>query len=138
MILFYAADAHQMKESIPHMMVEQQSNHPVIPLDSLDALEMRLRRPHPDVEIILICIGDAIEMVKLTQMRTLLIDKRIVLVLPRREPDMVAWAHKLGPRFIAYADTGESQVGGVLEKMLNKINSRYPLIDLIQFRQGEA
>lgn len=138
MILFYAANGHEMKKSIPHLLVENQFNHPVMPFDSLDALEMRLRRPHLDVEIILICVGDAIEMVKLTQMRGLLIDKRIVMVLPRREPDMVAWAHKLGPRFIAYADTGENQVADVLGKMLHKNIRPNNLLDFAACRQRQV
>jgi len=138
MILFYAANGHQMKESIPRLMVDHQFNQPVMPFDTLDALEVRLRRPHLDVDIILICVGDAIEMVKLTQMRSLLIDKRIVMVLPRREPDMVAWAHKLGPRFIAYADTGENQVAGVLGKMLNKTMHQRNLLDFAQFSQRQV
>lgn len=109
-----------------------------MPFDTLDALEVRLRRPHLDVDIILICVGDAIEMIKLTQMRFLLIDKRIVMVLPRHEPDMVAWAHKLGPRFIAYADTGENQVAAVLGKMLKKIKHQRNLLDFAQFRQRQV
>jgi hypothetical protein len=138
MILFYAANGHQMKDSIPRLMVEHQFNQPVMPFDSLEALEVRLRRPHLDVDIILICVGDAIEMVKLTQMRSLLIDKRIVMVLPRREPDMVAWAHKLGPRFIAYADTSENQVAGVLGKMLNKPTGPRNLLDFTHLRQKQV
>ena len=73
-----------------------------------------------------------------TKMRALLIDQRIVMVLPRREPDMVAWAHKLGPRFIAYADNGENQVAGVLAKMLNQNVRRSHLIDLNHFTQSQA
>ena len=138
MILFYAANSHPLKESIPRLMVEYQFNQPVMPFDSLDALETRLRRPLLDVEIILICVGDAIEMVQLTQMRSLLIDKRIVMVLPRREPDMVAWAHKLGPRFIAYGDACEKQVADVLGKMLNKTMRPNKLLDFAQIRQRQV
>ena len=135
MILFYAANGHRMKESIPLLMSKRQFNQPVMPFDTLDALEVRLRRPHLDVDIIIICVGDAIEMVKLTQMRSLLIDNRLIMVLPRREPDMVAWAHKLGPRFIAYGDTGENQIAGVLDKMLNNTMLERNLLNFRQFRQ---
>jgi hypothetical protein len=51
-------------------------------------------------------------------MRPLLTDLRLVMVLPRRHPALIAWAHKMGPRFIAYADNGQEQVGAVLNKML--------------------
>ena len=138
MILFYAADGHQMKQRFPHPMIDPQFNHPVAPFNSLDELEVRLRRPHLDVDIILIGVGDAIEMVKLTQMRGLLIDKRIVMVLPRREPDMVAWAHKLGPRFIAYADDSEDQLVGVLGKMLNKNIRPHNVLDFAHCRQRQV
>ena len=46
-------------------------------------------------------------------------DLRLVLVLPGRDPKMVVMAHKLAPRFIAYADNGYEQIGAVLEKMID-------------------
>lgn len=138
MILFYAAESNEMKAGIHRMLKEHRFDHPVMPFDSLDTLDARLRRPHPDVDIILICIGDATEMLQLTQMRSLLIDRRIVMILPRRDPDIVTWAHKLGPRFIAYADTGEKQVADVLSKMLGQQKRRKKLLHLTDFRQGLA
>jgi hypothetical protein len=136
MIMFYAADRYQTRDNIQRLMVEYQADRPVIPFNSLDALESRLRRPHHDLDIILICVGDAIEMVKLTRMRSLLIDSRIVMVLPYYDADMVAWAHKLGPRFIAYADSSEQQIGSVLHKMLEKKRGGDNCININQYREN--
>lgn len=61
-------------------------------------------------------------------MRPLLLDMRLVMVLPGRDEDIIAWAHKLSPRFIAYADSGHGQVAAVLDKMLNTSNViRFPV-----------
>jgi hypothetical protein len=120
MILFYAAEKNHVVETIEQLVTEQLPNRPLIHCRSLSVLEQRLRRPRVDIEVILISISDAIEMRQLNAMRQLLIDLRVVIVLPSRDPDIIAWAHKLLPRFIAYADSGFEQVGAVLEKMLGK------------------
>jgi hypothetical protein len=91
---------------------------------TMDTLERRLRQPRHDIEIILISVKDAIEMAQLTELRPLLLDLRLILVLPKRDDDIVAWAHKLGPRFIAYADNGVGQVADVLDKMFDQIRLR--------------
>jgi hypothetical protein len=65
------------------------------------------------------------EMAQLSTIRNLFRDLRLVMVLPRRDDEVVAWAHKLGPRFIAYADNGYDQVGAVLEKLM-QANRRQP------------
>ena len=135
MILFYASSDNQLKDGIHQLMVGHQVHRSVVSFDSLEALEARLRRPHHDIDLIVICVGDAIEMVKLTQMRSLLIDLRIVMVLPHRDADMIAWAHLLGPRFIAYAEDGVRQVGSVLEKMLGKMRPEQKIFDFRNYRQ---
>ena len=135
MILFYGSEDNPEKDNIRRQMIEHHIRQPVVPVNSLDALESRLRQPHQDIDIIFICIGDAIEMAQLTRMRSLLIDSRIVMVLPNRDRDMVTWAHKIGPRFIAYADNGDQQVGGVLDKMLGRNTHPENLYDLDYYRQ---
>lgn len=120
MILFYSAEKNRVVETMEQMLVELLPSHPLIHCRSLPVLEQRVGRPRNDIEVVLISINDAIEMHQLNAMRSLLLDLRLVMVLPSRDPDIVAWAHKLVPRFIAYADNGLEQVGAVLEKMLGK------------------
>ena len=120
MMLFYAAQKNHAVERLERILAAQLPAHKVMCCTSLGALEKRLRRPRCDLEIVLILVRDAIEMVRLTEMRALLLDLRLVLVLPKHDSDTVAWAHKLGPRFIAYADGSIDQVAAVLDKMLSK------------------
>ena len=119
MILLYAAEKNRVVESLEQVVTETLTGHPLVQCRSLSVLEQRLRRPCHDVDVLLISVGDAIEMRQLIAMRALLLDTRLVLVLPEPDPDIIVWAHKLSPRFIAYADTGCEQVGAVLDKMLN-------------------
>lgn len=122
MILFYAAERNRVVESLEQMLTETLSRHPLVHCRSLQVLEQRLRRPCHDVEVLLISVADAIEMRHLIGMRSLLLDMRLVMVLPGRDEDIIAWAHKLSPRFIAYADSGHEQVAAVLDKMLTAGN----------------
>lgn len=118
MILLYATSKNHVVETLEQIVAEQLPTRHLIRCRSLADLEQRLRRPCHHAEIVLISVGDAIEMQELSAMRPLFIDLRLVMVLPRRDPDIIAWAHKMGPRFIAYADNGHQQVGAVLNKML--------------------
>jgi hypothetical protein len=58
------------------------------------------------------------KMERLSRLRNLLRDLRLVVVLTRRDDETVTWAHKMAPRFIAYADNGYDQVGAVITKMM--------------------
>lgn len=120
MMLFFAAEKNPVVETLEQMLEKQRWTRKVTYCRTLGALERRLRQPRHHIEIVLISVSDAIEMAKLTEIRQLLLDLRLLLVLPKRNEDTVAWAHKLGPRFIAYADNGVEQIGAVLGKMLEK------------------
>jgi hypothetical protein len=118
MILFYAAERDRVVTTLEGIMAQRMPQRHLVHCRSLALLEKRLRRPHHKVEILLLYVADAIEIRHLSAMRPLLVDIRLVIVLPDRNADIIAWAHKLSPRFIAYADDGLEQAGGVVEKML--------------------
>ncbi len=56
--------------------------------------------------------------------RYLLIDHRVILVLPDRNRETIASGHSLFPRFISYADGDLSDVTAVLSRMLNRHPAR--------------
>lgn len=127
MLLFYASQRNQAVEVLEGIVSKMLPAHKVMYCSVIDAVEKRLRRPRQNLELLLVSVQDAIEMARLTQMRALLLDMRLILVLPQRDEAMVAWAHKLGPRFIAYADIGVEQVAPVLEKMLSNLRPYEPI-----------
>lgn len=123
MLLFYAAQKNHVVDALESLLSEHLPPHKLSYCHTLDALEKRLRRPRRDLEIILSCVYDTMEMARLTELRSLLADLRLLLVLPGRDEDTVAWAHQLGPRFVAYGDHSVAQMSAVLEKMLHTPSS---------------
>lgn len=121
MLLFYSAQKNRAVDALESLLVNHLPPHKVSYCNALEALEKRLRRPRRDLKIALLCVFDAVEMARLTELRSLLMDLRVLLVLPKRNVDTVTWAHQLGPRFVAYGDTSVAQISAVLGKMLDTL-----------------
>ena len=62
------------------------------------------------------------ELKDLVSLHDLFLDIRIILILPDRERETISNAHKLRPRFLAYADSDFESVKVVLKKMLGDPN----------------
>jgi hypothetical protein len=113
-ILFYAAENDHVARSLEQQLAQYQVTRCV----SLSTVERRLRRPGHGLQVALMIVHNSEEMARVHAFDNLVRDVKLILVLPSHDSTMVACAHKLGPRFIAYADNGYDQVGAVLEKML--------------------
>ena len=90
MLLFYAAEKSPVVHALERIVSQRLPVHKVIQCTAMDAVEKRLRRPRQDLEILLILVQDAIEMARLTHLRALVLDLRLILVLPRRDEATVA------------------------------------------------
>lgn len=113
MILFYAAQNNQVIDTLERQM----SGYRVARCRAFSTMERRLRKPNHGLEIVLAVVNDLKEMGAIEEIQGLMHDLRLILVLPERDAKMVSQAHKLAPRFIAYADHGTEQVGAVMKKM---------------------
>lgn len=90
-------------------------------------VELRLAVKNQDIVILL--AGTAPELDVFLEMRKLLEDVRLILVLTQNNPDLVAKGHQLRPRFLDIApDNDFSKIGAVLAKML-ATDSSTPLKD---------
>ena len=115
MILFYAA----ANDRVVQTLEQQLEPFRVIRCVSFSSVEKRLRKPGHGLQVALMIVRNSEEMARIYDLDSLVRDVKLVLVLPSHDSAMVASAHKLGPRFIAYMDNGYDQVGAVLEKMLH-------------------
>lgn len=113
MILFYAAQTNRVVE----MLEQQLARYKVARCRTFDTMKKRLRKPRHGLEIALVVVENIQEIASMEEIQGLVRDLRLVLVLPERNPHMVSQAHKLTPRFIAYADLGPEQIVAVLNKM---------------------
>lgn len=116
MILFYAQQNNRVVETLKKQLVGQSIER----FRTVSALTRRLRKPCHGLRIALMVIRDRDEMIRIAEIQNLIRDLRLVLVLPGRDDEMVSMAHRLGPRFIAYADNGFEQAIAVVRKMAGR------------------
>ena len=87
--------------------------------NSIDGLSRWFNRPQPaDAPVIVVfqAVGQE-DLQSMLSIRDLLVDVRILMVLPDKEKETIAKAHRLRPRFITYADSDFLEIGAVLNKM---------------------
>ena len=116
MILFYAQQNHRVVETLRKLLTGLKIER----FRSVASIARRLGRPCHGVQIALVVIDDGDEMTRIGEIEDLLRGLRLVIVLPGHDSGMVSTAHKLGPRFIAYADNGFEQAVAVIRKMAER------------------
>jgi len=122
-ILFYAAQNNQVVKTLERQLAEYR----VARCRSFSTMEKRLKKPRHGLEIVLMVVDRFEELDHVHENQALMRDLRLVLVLPDRDSKMVSQAHKLTPRFIAYADHGFEQIGAVMEKMVHGVRRKSAL-----------
>jgi len=85
---------------------------------TIDSLSRRLHRSPFEGSIAVLFAATREELSGLLSIRELLLDLRIILILPDRKKDTIAVGHKLYPRFLTYVDSDFKNLAAVLEKML--------------------
>ena len=86
-------------------------------LSSLKIMEDQLRSSLSDDFVLILQISSFCEMQSIIALKELLIDHRIILILPNDEPDTAVLAHSLRPRLITYRDSDFLDVAVVLSRM---------------------
>jgi hypothetical protein len=84
---------------------------------SMKTLLDHLRRPLGVPCICILMPENTAELYELNQMRHLLRDIRIILILPDRQPATISEGHALRPRYVSYADGHLTDVEAVVHKM---------------------
>lgn len=113
MILFYAQQSDRVVETMRKLLVGLKIER----FRSVASIAKRLSKPCHGLEIALVVIREGDEMIQIAEIQNLIRGLRLVIVLPGHDSEMVSMAHKLGPRFIAYADNGFEQAVAVIRKM---------------------
>jgi len=92
---------------------------------TIHELIRRLRRLEAEPRIAIIFISCRDELGDVIAIADLLLDIPIILILPESNKEMVAKAHSLRPRFLAYSDSDVREVSTVLSRIIEKARKEY-------------
>lgn len=74
-------------------------------------------------DIIILQASDMKNLRRMTALKELLSDQRIILILPEGKPETIALGHTLRPRFVTYQDSDFLDMAAVLCNMLRPANA---------------
>ncbi len=81
-------------------------------------LTHKLRQPAYDFTIAVLLAGNSEDLLELCMIRDLLLNIRVILILPDHDKKTVERGHLLRPSLISYIDSYQTEVGAVLDKLL--------------------
>lgn len=84
---------------------------------NIDLLIERLRKPRGDMNIAVLLSTNRADLLEVLSIKDLFEDIRTILILPDRDDETIARAHRLRPRFITFMDSDFKDVAAVLRKM---------------------
>lgn len=119
-IVCYAALAYPDREALLQRLQALAPVEGFVACETLDELNSSLLRPLGDILAVVLFPADDADLANILVLREVLVNTRIVLILPTWEPDLVTGAHFLRPRFMTTREMGFEDVGAVLEKLAKK------------------
>jgi hypothetical protein len=119
-VFFYAPPTEATGQRLLTIVRTMASDDVLEVYNNMGDLIQGLRRPLADPPIGVFLFEDQKDIEALLDVKPLASKVRSILIVPDREPETVALAHQLRPRFLAYADSDLSQVLAVLQKMLGQ------------------
>jgi hypothetical protein len=91
---------------------------------NLESLIQRLRRPTQLLDVSILLANSRTDFLDLLSIRDLLLNLRIILILPDGNKETITRGHTLFPRFLTYANSDFKDVAAVLKKMIQKTDSK--------------
>ena len=115
-VILYAPNSDQddIRQRIEGLIPEKR----VKVYKTLEGLLERLHRPIDPETILIIVASSREKLLEVSPLRRILGDFRTIVVAPDQEPETVALAHQLRPRFLTYANSDFGDLVAVLEKMI--------------------
>lgn len=126
-VILYLPQQEKFREYLLQIIEKAIPDHTVETFSSIGELSEKLHQAMPDVSVAVLYATNHAELMMIIYLGDLLGERRIVLVLPDDQPDMLEKAYALRPQFIAAAQSDFKHLGIVLKKMADLHNKR-PLV----------
>ncbi len=91
---------------------------------SIEELTHSLKRLFDHNTIVILRARDREELLNIASLNDLLQGLRVILLIPNRDKETIAIAHRLRPRFLSNGESDFSDTMGVLQKMLQCMDNK--------------
>jgi len=121
LIIFIHKDAAEKGDILQKVMDQKLSRIDCRILKTFSELKERLKlySNYNDTKIFILLADSEKRLNQLTQLIDLLVDRRLILILPNDSSATTSMAHKFFPRFITYVSDTYNDLCSVLDKMTN-------------------
>lgn len=119
-ILVYASLASDQGYRVRTLVEQAVTEESIIIVKNVDQLYRTLRKPMNGIVAAVLMVGSGEELVRMVNIRELLLRIPLILVLPDQKADTVTHGHALRPRYLTYADSDLSVVPDVFRKIVGR------------------
>jgi hypothetical protein len=117
-LIVYSRDKNEFGMEVEKMLEELASKKNVEICRTIPDLTLRLRIPLCESAIAVLLISDEEDLQTILSIQSLLINMRIVLILPDRNSGSIEAGHNLHPRYLSFKDNSLKDLGAVLARMI--------------------
>jgi hypothetical protein len=122
MVIFYSAICGGPEERLLRIIEKVVSEENLKICRNVDAFSRALRQPRGCAVIAILLASSGRDFQDIFSLRELLLDIKIILVLPDSDPDTVAKGHILRPRFMSDCNSNFQEVAAVLKRMIENLD----------------
>jgi hypothetical protein len=117
-LIVYSKDKNELGMELEKMLEELVSKENEEICRTTPDLALRLRMPLRESSIVVLLISDEEDLKNMLSIQSLLINMRIVLILPDRNDGTIEAGHELHPRYLSFKDNGLKDLKAVLSRMI--------------------
>jgi hypothetical protein len=119
-LLFYASTDNSNARKVFEIMQLLEQEITLEFYRNINPFLQRLRQPTNDLAAVVILTAGMEDLDDMCSIRHFLEDIPVILVLPEGSDEYIRKGHLLRPRFLTFAESGQREIGAVLNNMLQK------------------
>lgn len=117
-LLVYARSNGETEKRVHNAIIAEQIRADIEIIDTFGVLRERLIRPSDKKKMILIFVDSERELLQILSLQDLLSPVPSILILNDHNPNTVALAHRLRPRFVGYTDWDTKVLSSIVTGMI--------------------
>ncbi|MGA1825801.1 MAG: hypothetical protein ACMUIP_14190 [bacterium] len=118
-LLFYSKNSNDNIDQL-YTLAESLINHNnLFKCQTIEDVNYSLRHHHMSTTIALLFVANQDDLLNLLSLQEIFSYIRLIIVLPTRDEELIALAHRLRPRFLTFTDENPYDLKDVLKKLLH-------------------